>query len=402
MVSNQSNNADSGIRNRRVEFVRESTVGDAPADPAWNAFSDTLDTGLIVSSDAQIEGQRGVGDVNVQNFYAGPEDHSATIDYHLQKFFVDGSGNPEDAAGDAIVRDANNDVANTHTVVDRYEAGDGTRVYRVLKGGYPNIGEITGDPSTALPIMLSLEYEAKKIRSYKASQPSSSTTLSVQSSDAADTTQTLTIEDEGASTSEDVSLNGTTAVTTTATFSDIDAFELDAETEGDVTITDGSGTTFVTIHGANHYDGVEGDLGVPALGAGSHAGQIGTAYERFLDDNVTRDGSALAVEIRSASASISNNYDKTAVAGTKCQAIHEGVQDGELSATVAGDFKEHSDMEDHLAAEELDVVWNFSGGSLTFSGAALTDLGDIGPSAGDVISTQDNTFTSGDITASSN
>jgi len=401
MVSNQATNSDSGINNHRVEFVRESTVGEVPTDPAWNLFSDNLDTALVVSSDAQIEGQRGVGDVNVQNFFAGPEDHSATIDYHLQDFFVDGSGNPLDAAGDALVRDADNQVDSTHSVVDRYSADDGTRVYRVLKGGYPNIGEVTGDPSSGLPIMVSLEYEARKIRSYKAAQPDSGTTLEVASSDDGDTTQTLTIEDEGAGTSEQVSLNGTTAVTTTATFSDIDAFELDAETVGDVTISNGSGTTFVTIRGSNYYDGVEGDLGVPALGAGSHASAKGTAYERFLDDTITRGGNAVGVEIRSASATVENNYEKTAVAGSKCQAIHEGVQDGELTATLAGDFQEHGDMEDHLAGTESDIVWTFSGGTLTFSNAALTDLGDIGPSAGDVISTQENTFSAGDITVSS-
>jgi len=401
MTGNQATNADGGFRNHRIEFVRESAQGETPADPEWNLYSDNLDTALVVSSDAQIEAQRGVGDVNVQDFFAGPEDHTASIDYHLQDFFVDGTGSPVDAAGDAIVRDAEEDVS-THTAVDRYTASDGTRVYRVLKGGYPNLGDISGDPSSGLPIMVSLEYEAKKIRSYKASQPDAGTTLEVASTDASDTTQTLTIEDEGAGTSEEVSLNGTTAVTTTETFSDIDAFELDAETAGDVTIGDGSGTTFVTIRGADYYDGVEGDLGVPALGAGSHPSEKGTAYERFLDDDITRGGTSVGVEIRSASASVTNNYDKTAVAGTKCLAIHEGAQDGELSATVAGEFQEHSDMEDHLSAQTADIVWTFSGGTLTFADAALTDLGDIGPSAGDVISTQDNTFTAGDISVSSN
>jgi len=398
---NQANNADSGFRNRRVEFVRESTVGEVPADPSWNLYSDTLETALVTDSDAQIEEQRGVGDINVKDFFAGPEDHTASIEYHLQNYFVDSQGNALDAAGDAILRGANDDVTS-HSAVDRYVASDGTRVYRVMKGGYPDLGDISGDPSSALPIMVSLDYEAKKVRSYKAVQPDAGTTLEVVSSDAGDTTQTLTIEDEGAATTGDVSLNGTTAVTTTATFSDIDAFELDAETAGDVTISDGSGNTLVTIRGSNYYDGVEGDLGVPTLGAGSHASKIGTSYERFLDDDITRGGSSLAVEIRSASASVSNNYDKTAIAGTKAQAIHEGVQDGELSATVAGEFGQHADIDEHLGGKTFDVEWQFTGGTMTFAGAALTSIGSAGPSAGDVISTQDNTFTAGEINVSSN
>lgn len=401
MTGNQANNADGGFRNHRVEFVRESSTGEAPADPEWNLYSDNLDTALVVSSDAQIEGQRGVGDVNVQDFFAGPEDHTASIDYHLQDFFVDGNGDALDASGDAIVRDGEGDVT-THTAVDRYTSSDGTRVYRVLNGGHPNIGEITGDPSSGLPIMVSLEYEAKKIRSYKIEQPDAGTTLDVVSTSANDTTQDLTIEDEGAGTSETLTLTGDSTVTTTETFEDIDAVSLSAETVGDVTVSDGGGTDFVTIRGSNYYDGVEGDLGVPALGAGSHSAAKGTPYERFLDDDITRGGNSIGVEIRSASASVSNNYDKTAVAGTKSQAIHEGAQDGELSATVAGEFQEHSDMESHLSAELADIVWTFSGGALTFTDSALTDLGDIGPAAGSVISTQENTFTAGDITVYGN
>jgi len=399
-MANQATQADSGITNHRVEFVRETSVCETPSDPSWNVFSDNLDTALIVSSDAQVESQRGVGDVNVQNFFAGPEDHTASIDYHLQKFFVDGSGNPLDASGDAIVRGSDNEVPNTHTVVDRVDHGD-TRVYRVLKGGYPNIGDVSGDPSSGMPIMLSLEYEAKKIRSYKLNQPDG-TTLTVKSTDSSDTSPSVYFESDNANTTDDVQLNGTTEVTTTESFSSLDAVELDAETTGDVVVTDGSGNDIITIRGADYYDGVEGDLGIPRLGSGSHAGSIGSSYEIFLDDDVTRGGNSLAAEIRSASFSVSNNYDKTGVAGTKQQAIHEGVQDVELSATVAGDFEEHSSIEEHLAAKELDVVWTLSGGTVTLSGAALTDLGDVGPSAGDVISTQENTFTAGDVSVSSN
>lgn len=397
----QATNADSGIREHRIEFVRESTPGVTPDNPAWNLFSDNVDTALVASPDAQIEGQRGVGDVNIQNFYRGPEDNTASIDYHLQKFFTDGSGNALDASGDAILRGADNDVAATHTIVDRAELGGGERVYKVVKGGYPNIGDVSGDPSSGLPIMLSLEYEAKKIRSYHVTQPSG-TTLTVTSTSAEDTTQTLTIESDGGTTSEQVTLNGTTAVTTTASFSSIDAFELDAEAQGNVTIEDGSGNTLTTIYGANEYDGVEGDLGVPTLGTGSHASAIGTAYERFLDDEVTRGGSEIAAELRSTNFNVSNNYDKTGVAGSLQQAVHAGQQDAELSATVAGNFEGHEALMEHMRNKQLDVVWTFEGGTVTFKGAALTDVGDIGPSAGDAVSTQDNTFTAQDIIVSGN
>jgi len=88
--------------------------------------------------------------------------------------------------------------------------------------------------------------------------------------------------------------------------------------------------------------------------------------------------------------------------GTSEQAIHIGVQDVEFSATVAGDFEEHESITDHLQANTFDLVWTFDGGTVTFADAVITDAGTVGPSAGDVISTIDNTFTPEKITFSAN
>jgi len=90
----------------------------------------------------------------------------------------------------------------------------------VVRGAYPNVDELSGDPSTGLPLVMALEYEAKRARSYKVGQPSGEA-LTVKSTSADDTSQTLTIESDRATESEDVSLDGTTAVTTTASFDSI-------------------------------------------------------------------------------------------------------------------------------------------------------------------------------------
>jgi len=389
-MSNQATNPDSGIRNHRVEFVREDSPGVVPADPSWNLYSDTLETALVTEADVQIEAQRGVGDYEVQNHFAGPEDHSASIEYHLQKFFVDGGGNPNDASGDAIVRAANGGVANTHTIVDRADHG-GTRTYTVAKGAYPNLDELSGDPGSGLPIAVSLAYEVKSARAYTVEQPSGET-LSVSSTDSSDSTQTLTIESDDASTTEDVSLDGTTSVTTTATFDSIDALELDAETVGDVVIEDSGGNELARLNGSSVYDVAGGDLGIPALGSGSHASSVGSSYEQFIDDQITKGGSDLAAEVRSASFSVSNNYEKAGVMGSSEQAIHVGQQDTEFTATVAGNFSGQENLNDHIQTNEFDLVWNFDGGSVTFHDAVLSSPGEVGPSAGDVISTQDSTF----------
>lgn len=398
----QATSPESGLRNHRVEFVREDTVGEVPADPSWNYYSDNLATALVWEADAQIEAQEALGSPDPNAHFAGPEDHTASIEYHLQNFFVDDSGNPLDASGDAVLRGADNDVLNTHTVVDRRDDGD-KRSYTVLKGAHPNLDEIAGDPGTGLPMTVSLEYEAKKGRSYVVDQPDDAgETLTVVSTDDSDTSQTLRIESDGGTTNAQVDLNGTTEVTTTDPFSSIDAFELDDDTTGDVTIEDSDGNILVTLYGANSYDGVEGDLGVPALGSGTHASDIGTAYERFLDDSVEQGASALATELRSATLSVTNNYDKSAVAGTKQQAIHQGQRDIEFTATTAGRFESHDQMAEHLQNQTFDLTWTLDGGTITLTGCSLTDAGEVGPSADDVISTTDNTFVPTGIDVSAN
>lgn len=399
-MPNQATNPDSGIRNHRVEFVREDAPGETPTDPAWKRFSDTLETALVTEADVQIESQRGVGDYEVQNHFAGPEDHSASIEYHLQRFFTDGAGSSVDASGDAFLRAANGGVKNTHTIVDRADHGD-TRTYTVAKGAYPNLDELSGDPGSGLPIVVSLAYEVKNVRSYKLGQPDGET-LTISSTDEGDGSQTLTIESDDGTTTDEVDLSGTSTVTTTESFNSIDALELDAETEGDVVVEDGSGNELARLYGAGSYDTAGGDLGIPALGAGSHEGDIGSSYEIFLDDQITQGGADLAAEIRSASCSASNNYEKAGVAGTTEQAVHVGQQDLEFTATVAGDFQGHENLTDHVQANEFDLEWNMDGGTITFEGCVLSSPGEVGPGAGDVISTQDSTFTAKSVDFTSN
>lgn len=399
-MSKQATQADSGFRNHRVEFVREDEPGVTPADPEFHLYSDTLETAFVWSADAGIEAQRGLGDYQVQNHFTGNEDHTGSIEYHLQHFFVDDSGSPKDAAGDAMLRSSDGGVRNTHTIVDRADF-DGERTYVVARGAHPNLDEISGDPGSALPIVVALEYEVKRARMFRVGQPDNES-LTVKSTDASDTTQKLQLESDGASVTDEVSLNGTTEVTTEKSFDSLDAFELDSSTAGDVVITDSSGNELTRLNGADTYGDAEGDFGVPTIGSGSHADTIGTDYERFIDDYISKGGSDLAVEVRSASFTVGNNFSKNPVMGTPEQAIHVGQQDIEFSATVAGDFAHHENMTDHLTASEFDLVWEFDGGDVTFANAVLNDVGDVGPEAGSVISTMDNTFQAKDIQISSN
>lgn len=386
-MSNQATQSDTGFRDHRVEFVREDSPGVAPSNPEWNLFSDTLETGLQWDADAMIEEQRGLGDHRVQNHFTGAEDHQVSIDYHLQQFFVDADGEPLDPSGDAILRDAEGGVRNTHTIVDRAEY-DGARTYVVARGCHPNLGDVSGDPGTALPMVVQYEAEAKSVRMFKVEQPDGEV-LTVRT-DGDDSGQTLTLESDGAVTTEEVTIGAET--TTTGEFDSLDALALDEPADGDVIIEDSAGNELARINGADSYGDAEGDRGVPALGSGSHADTIGTEYERFLDDYIERDGRPLAAEVRSAAFNVDNNYDKEPIMGTTEQAIHIGEFGGEFTATVAGNFESYENINDHLTGAEFDLHWEMSGGQVVFEGAVIEEPGTVGPSADDIVSTIDATF----------
>lgn len=112
--------------------------------------------------------------MNLLDYFAGHKDHSASIEYHLQQFLIDSNDDRLDVSADAIQRAPSSGVQNTDTIVDRRDAGD-TSVYRVVGGAYPNLDGLSGDPDSGLPLVMALEYEAKRARSYKMGQPSSET-----------------------------------------------------------------------------------------------------------------------------------------------------------------------------------------------------------------------------------
>ena len=395
----------------RVEWVEETEYMELPADPEWNLYSDTARvwTGEV---DAQKERQDAFGTADSKGQFRGPQDSSLSVEYDLQNWFVDNNGNLTDAAAYAALRTAQNQIHGTHTVVKRKEmhagqgaAGAGRRVYSVWRGSVPIQVVINLDPSSGLPIGIELEYEAAQARMYTIDQPDGETTLTVSSTDNGDDTQTLTIEDEDAGTTEDVSLDGTADVTTTASFGDIDALELDAETAGNVTVEDGSGNTLATLYGGLEYSNddnpVDGDLGVPALGTGSHASEIGTGYEHFVGDTVERPaGSAFQfadsdddLSIHVATITIENAEDKNARHTSFSQAIDVENRTIEMDVDVGGANVTHDAIRSYLRGVEDDIIWEPEDGkSMTLEGAECTDVGDDEEETGQARAVLSNTF----------
>lgn len=386
---------EGGHAPQRIEWVPETTVGETPTDPAWNPYSDTITSWFDGTPNANTEPLGpGHGGIDPAGFYAGSETHEYSFTYRMQQWFVDGGGNTADPSYDAIDRDTDNWFAGRHSVVAREEhttdagsANSGRRIYAVGQGGHPTGCTVPFETEDGLPIELTLNYQFEKVRTYSISQPAASTTVWVQSTDASDTTQTLTVEDEGAATTEGVSLNGTTAVETTASFADIDAAELDAETTGDVEVYDGdpgvSGTLLLTIPGEAQYDNGEGDLGVPALGSGSHASALGSDYVVFNDDSITYAGALSNAEIISGELEVTQNATDNTQTGTQRRSISPQNRQTMFRVSFAGKKVTVDMMTEHLQANATDVVWTADEGTVTGPNAVVMDPGSIGKEAGE-------------------
>jgi len=366
------------------------------------------------SPSPNLEGDRGLSDADVDEFDKAPEEHEVTVSYALQRWFVDGNGDAQDAAGYGMTRDSDQLLPATITVVDREDKGQlaadstlnggtalASRLYTVGIGGKVSDVSVTVDPSDQQPVMVEVTYQFEYVRRHQIDQPASSDTLDVVSSDSSDTSQTVVIEDEGAGTSESVNLSGTTTVTTTASFSDVDAIYVTdgsgnpTDTIGTVTVSaTSSGNTVTEIEGSNTYAGVEGAHGVPALGSGSHATAIGSSYYRTLQDEITLGGSSTYwLEINSKELSVDNNLNTRMRDDSFRQVIEEGVRDTQLTATVYGETESYSDLKRSLTNNGADIVWTFqSGDTVTLSDAKLVEPGSVSHEAEQTQMTLDNTF----------
>lgn len=387
---------EGGLRNHRVEFVRENADSDGnpvtPTDPAWELFSDRVYT-VNGTPGSNLQGDRGLGDVDTDKHDKSVEEPELTVEYALQRNFLS-SGNPNAAEADGMTRDSEGLIQNTHTVVDKQTLGTiaagqtenganqkDSRTYVAATGCKINTVEINDDPSDQPIIRVTVTYWPEKLREYQIDQPGTADSLDVVSSDGGDTSQTLIIEDDSGTT-ENVALNGTTAVTTTKTdWSSIDALYVTdgsgnaTDTVGDITVSEsGSGDALAVIDGSSSYDGIEGDSGIPATEAGSHAAAIGSAFENSLTGTLTYGGSDLAFELNNKSVTFENNLERQMRDESFRQRIAEGVRDATISPTVYGPVESKTQFERALTNESADVIWTYDNvGSITLSGVAATE-----------------------------
>jgi hypothetical protein len=402
-------NTQAGVRPYRIEWIQETTEGEVPSDPEWNLFSDNIINAPQWEPDANTTRQDGAGKATAAGFYNGSETHEITVEYDLQQWYVDGSGATVDAGGDFLEPTSDNGLKATHSIVDRSVQADGgadgagRRIYTVIKGARPDTLTAPFETDDGTPLSQELAYQAGKIRQYDISQPSASTTLDVTNNGT--TSVDVTIEDEGAATAETITVAGGSTTTTTATFGNIDAVELSTDTDGDVVVSDGSGTDLMTIKGSDKYPAGEGDLGVPALGSGSHASALGTSFIRFLDNEDTTDELIIPnvdteTEIVSGEMEVSTGLDSNAKAGTARQNIHNTNWEYTITASLAGPRITVDQTQNYLTETTGTIVWNASKGSIEFNGAFIQSPGEFTKEAGNGKLITDNEFEAQTLTVS--
>jgi len=372
---------EAGNRPLRVEWIEETTEGETPADPEWELFSDNIVSVGDWEPDANTTRLDAAGEITAQGFFNGVESHDFSVSYSLQRWYVDGNGDPVDAGGYFLEPASDNSLQATHSILMRTEQADGgadsagRRIYVVVKGAHPDSLTAPFEVEEGTPIEQALDYQAEKIREYQISQPSASTKLDVENTGS--TSVDVTIESEDAATTETITVSGGSTATTTATFSDIDAVELSTDIGGDIIVTDGSGTTFTTIDGGDNYPTGEGDLGVPALGSGSHAAALGSDFVRFLDDTLDVPNVESDVEFISGEMSVETGLDDNAVLGSARRNIHAAEWNYTVTATLAGSRVSVDQTQNYLQEQTGTITWTAGEGSIDFNNAYLQSSGTV-------------------------
>lgn len=377
---------ESGLYTDDVMVTRESVTGEVETDPEYEYFSDNI-RDWSFSPGVNVSRRDGVGTPDAVDHDRGMEEPEIEVVYDLQRPLVDsGSGDPADFSADSWIRTDANRIPNTHQVriVEERDAVDpddpdgvsGVRTFVIGLGAHPN-ADMELDPEDGEPVNTTLSYMCEKVREYEVYQPDGDM-LTVELEQSSDTGITVTIEsDDGSSEEVDMSAD---SQTTTDSFSSIRAIELSDDIEGDLTVTNGSGTTLATIRGAAFYgDGeetLEGDRGIPAIGSGSEATAVSNPYVYFRGAQVTRGGNPLDYDLNRMTIGVENGYDSTPRHDTARGRYNEGNRETTVESDVVGWGASLDFYDDALGMEEDDIVILLTNTKFTFPSCVVTEPGD--------------------------
>ena len=422
-------NTERAVAPQRIDFVREDylgtgTYGVTPTDPEFLKYSDNV-RNLNATPESVIERRGGLGSPDPRSFERGPESHQITITYDLVKWLGSATG---DAAYDGLERQDDNLLPDSHSFLTREDktqvtadntvsgnTARPTRLYLYGRGGLVSEGSVMGNPSEQQPIVVELTYRFQYLRAHQIDQPTSDesdTYLTVKSTDSADTSLTVTIEDEGGATSEDVTTDasdGTTVVSTSSQFGGIDSVYVDADNVGDIVVSVNSGddTTptegdeLTRVVGSSNYSDVESDYGVPPIGSGSRetVASLGS-HENFLGDTIQSDSSPYPYQIQAVNLVFNNNLETTEVADQFGMAVHPGNRNLNWESTIFGENASIDSLQAHFQNTARNQSWEMDGGTVTLDSAHLVEPGEVAKEEGGAVMTVENAWTAEGITFS--
>lgn len=381
---------ENALQDHRIEYAEEPSVGTFPTNPAYSVLTDYLDE-LTFSPGAGRDAISVVGQGDLKDMFRGAEEPEVSTNYYKQQGFVDSGGNANYPAGRPLTYDYSCDLQSFNIVVRRETAcdgnfGNGFREYIVIRGAKPTEVTNPGDPSESNPIIEELTWTVQKGRSYVIHQPGS-TTLDITNSgsDSVD----VTVEDEGGTTQETITVAGNTTVTTVNTYSDVDVLFAESKHTGNITVTDGSGTNVLdeaTQLAGSDTDGVESDRGITPLGSGSRGSAVGTDptdYQFLGVSQINWQGSSLSDRIHSLDLTVSLETSREPTNGTRRSPIDIGTRTVEIEADTAGPYESASRIAEQFHNESGDFVYSYPDNDVTVNNAEITDAPDYTRSAGD-------------------
>lgn len=397
---------ESGVSRQEFYFVRETTdsAGDpvAPSDPTFLLYSSAVQN-FSAEGNPNYEARSGLGEWIGQDKTRQQEDNTLSVSYDLEKFFVDGSGNANDAFYDISKRNIDNQVEATHSVlrVEEFDelAAENTVHFRYFeelgnthpatdpeaspratrketygRGCIPEEGVLTANPGDSATVGIEMSYIPTKLRPYQFDQPESSQTLHVRSSDPNDTGIDVEVETAAGSTTEVVTLDGsdaTTPVSTTESYGSLRA-NVSADQQGYIEIyADDAGSPaqlLAVIPGKDARDGIESDNGPPLVGSGSFedasATGIGSGVPAALAGDITFDGNSAAQYIGELELTVSNEVSDQTTSEGLTKFINAGGAEISLSSTVFGETENVDNWKRMLKGSEGELSLPLAAGDV--------------------------------------
>ncbi|WP_394743303.1 hypothetical protein [Natronococcus roseus] len=415
-------NDESGMRRTGVYWAREETddFGNpvTPDDPDFFRYS-TVVEGLSMAPDANFEERSGLGNAAGVDKNRMQEVHELSITYDVERFFVNSDGDVRDAFADAAQRTIDNNLASTHSYLEvekketivptstwhsyyfealENDAPDGvdpedpssraTRIVGYGRGCYPEEATLTIDPEESAVLQVELEYRARKSRRYQFDQPDGEY-IHVRSTDS-DDEGPVDLETVDGDQNEQLGIDGEEFTTSSSEFDSL-RVHLPEDLDGDLEVyagdSDGPEELLTVIRGAESYDGIEGDRGVPLLGDGELGPEEDDLGEGLtsLGTGATYMGHPVGQHMDSTTITVTNEIEENGTDEGLAMALNPSELEIVATPTVFGETESPEKVDQHMIGEEGALRWSVGGGDVEIPRAYCQNPGETEKEEGEAV-----------------